>query len=501
MSSKTIIGLQTGDEGKAAVIDRETDAELTVRFQGGANAGHTVVDKHGKAFIFHLLPSAFLRKGRAGIGKGVVCDLAQLDREALDLENNGYEVNDRLSIDEKMMLAMPYHRVQDAAEEWHRVNMLGEEPIGSTWRGISPAYADEKGRRILFAMDLKDKDRFTGLVKKMCDEKERLIQSMGVSESAFADIFDQITEKEKRAAAKNDLVGRGVATEESLDFTVFRAEGGIKFNAEKMAEVYWEIGKKYLDCLTDLKLDVVRAIKKGVYVVFEGAQGSMLDIREGYTPNVTGSHTIAAGVSIGVGIAAKYIDTICGVAKAYETKVGSHIFVTQMDDNDPLAIELKKIEFGSTTGRQRMVGWFDGVEMRTAQLLNGCDEVVITKLDPMSGAPELKICTSYFDPKTCRTYEHCPQDPSVLKRLEPRWLTTPGWEADIAGCTKWGDLPKEAQVYVAHIASTFVDISAKDVPIIASIGTGPKRDQFIADVPPTYKLMEMSAHAEMNKKK
>lgn len=497
MPSKVLVGMKTGDEGKGKIIDME-NPDMTARFQGGGNAGHTVIDEDGNQFIGHNIPSCFMGDGRGGIGKGSVLDLVNLKRECLELEAGGHEVIPRLSIDEKTMLLFPYHRVQDAAEEFHREYVLGEEPVGSTWRGISPAYADESARKSIYAFMLRDKDMFAKAVTNACRAKERLIESMGIPPANFKGFFEQLAEKEQKAGAH--LVKEGLISEEELDFTryLFYPHGGIRFNKDEIIDVYWEAGQKYVDCLCQLNLEVLNLLRQGKDVVFEGAQGCRLDMREGYFPNTTSSHTIAASVSIGIGIAMRYIDEVVGVTKAYETKVGNHVFVTQMDEDEPLAAKLKKHEFGATTGRQRKVGWFDGVEMRTAQLLNGCDAIHISKLDLLSGAKTLRICDSYYEPATGNTFEFCPSNNQILGGVKPVWMEIRGWEADITGCTDFRDLPKEAQHYVAHAAATCAhSMLGNRKPRIAGIGTGPKRNQHITNVPDIQTLIRL---AYVNKK-
>ncbi len=467
MTVTVVTGLQTGDEGKGKIIDMLAEkADIICRFQGGSNAGHTVVVDNN-TFILHLLPSGVLyKKKNLGIGAGVVADLIQLDREVKELQKRvGFDVK-RLIIDEKLQLILPYHRVIDMAEEHAR-----EVKIGTTARGIGPCYQDEVARKTIYAFNLKDKKEFSKLIKQHCKEKLDLIKNVcNIDEKTFKQFFETLKEKEFRENKKQ--LELGIVTEKDLDYTKFCK--GFSFNEEEIIKVYWGIGQRFVKNIKNLSLYVNKAIDEGKNILLEGAQGRELDKRFGSLPSVTSSHTIASEACSGIGFSPKRIDKILGVGKAYTTKVGIHIFPAEIDVNTEIAKKLRGFEFGATTGRQRAVGWFDMVQARTSQLLNRYNELALMKLDLFSGAKEIKIAMKYKYKD--EEFLFSPADPNVVKNCKIEYKTFKGWDKDISSCRKFSDLPKESQEYVKFIEKEMSKVSPVKLKYVS---VGPARDQTI----------------------
>lgn len=485
MASRAIIGLDTGDEGKGHFVDvLARDTYAAIRYSGGGNAGHTVVDENGKVFIHHLIPAAALQGKNVGLARGVVADVLQLSREARELALRGYNVMDKLLIDEQMMLVLPHHRIIDLAQEYYRVHTLKQEPIGTTARGIGPAYVDEANRCAAYFTFFFDrnkdgsanKDRFARHVREKCEEASWMAMAVyKVNPHMLDSFFNEISEKDKRGA--QELLKLGGCTDAELDFTRFVKDGGA-FDVETIVDVYWDAARPFVDRMVDLPLLLNKWISEGRELLFEGAQGRILGKRDGYAPNVSSSDTTANEVSNGVGVRVP-LEHVLGVTKAYHTKVGTHIFPTKMKEDSELAAKLKTHEFGATTGRQRMVGWYDLPQARRSQLVNGCDEIAMPKLDLLSGQKELRVAVAYTNPETGARYEIAPRDAAMLRRVQVEYDSLPGWDADISGCRNFEELPGEAQHYVAYIVSEIGKVTPHIPLSLRFVSVGKRRDQVI----------------------
>jgi len=422
MTGNTVVlGLQWGDEGKGKVIDLLSDkTDLVVRCQGGANAGHTVVVGERKV-VLHLLPSGALHEGALCIiGNGVVVDPAALLHELADLGPAGEQLAGRLHISDRAHLVMPWHKALDAATETSK----GAAKVGTTLRGIGPAYGDKIAR--------------TGL---RCGELRNL--------AAF----------EQRLRAQLALVNR--------QLTLFGAE---------LLPVEATIATVLADCqriaafVADTATILHDAVAAGKMILFEGAQGILLDIDYGTYPFVTSSNTGIGGVITGAGVSHKAVGQVVGIVKAYTTRVGSGAFPTELPDPAGTALRERGGEFGATTGRPRRCGWIDLVALRFACRLNGVDRIALTKLDVLTSEERIGVCTGYrLDGNVIDTVPGCHED---FARVEPVIEYLPGWSEDIRRCRDYAKLPKAAQDYVTYLEK------AIGVPV-SWIGTGPGRDEII----------------------
>ncbi|MGL5042549.1 MAG: adenylosuccinate synthase [Culicoidibacterales bacterium] len=420
LNTYVVVGTQWGDEGKGKIIDVLGDkVDYVVRYQGGNNAGHTVVVNEEK-FILHLLPSGVLHKNaKCVIGAGVVVDVGVLDTELKGLSTRGFST-DHVFVDHRAHIIMPYHIAEDTARE----KIRGIHKIGTTKRGIGPAYMDKLSR--------------VGL--------------------RVADLFNDSTLKEKISlvlAEKNMLL-------KQLECEVFTVD-----------QVY-EIAVKYRGILAgrviDGVIEVNNAINDKKVVMFEGAQAVMLDIDHGTYPYVTSSSPTAGGICSGAGIAPAKINKIFGVAKAYTTRVGEGVFPTELDDEIGETIRTNGHEFGSTTGRKRRTGWLDLVALKYATLINGLSYLVITKIDVLSGLAEIKVAVGYKIKGI--VYDVYPSWIDKHTEIEVLYQTFPGWLDDITKVTSFADLPWQAQEYLMFIEK---ETGTK----IAVVSVGPERTQNI----------------------
>ena len=402
MSVKIVVGSQWGDEAKAKIVDYlAIDAEYVVRFQGGANAGHTVI-VDGNEFIFHLIPAGIMYPGKiCVIGNGVVLDPQALMEEIETLRKRGIDVDGRLFISQKAHLVMPYHKMLDKASEKHK----GNNCIGTTGRGIGPAYRDKAARVGIRLVDLLDKQLF---VEKL----------------------------ERNVAEANEMLTK-IYGHEAL-------------NINEIVDNFLEFDKKIDPYVKDISVILNDAVKAGKNILFEGAQGALLDIDHGTYPYVTSSNTIAASACIGTGIGPTYIDEVIGVMKAYTTRVGNGPFPTEFDDEFAQKIRDIGGEYGATTGRPRRCGWFDGVIGSYAARINGLSTLAITKLDVLDSLETLKICTGYRYKD--RILTNFPADIKVLEDVEPVYETHPGWMEPTTAVQNYGDLPKNARSYIDRIS-------------------------------------------------
>ncbi|HXT16261.1 MAG TPA: adenylosuccinate synthase [Gemmatimonadaceae bacterium] len=414
-----VVGAQWGDEGKGKLVDVLAErADWVVRYQGGANAGHTV-DLGDHSFVLHQIPSGILHEGvRCAIGNGVVLDPDTLFTEIDELVRDGIDVEGRLYVSDRAHLVLPYHKVIDA-ESSH------SQSLGTTGRGIGPAYEDKIARRGVRVLDLRNRERLRELV------------SRGV----------------ERANAQ--LAGFGSKTRADTDQTV---------------ELLGRLAERLLPLAEDVGLKVHRAQKSGAAVLLEGAQGSLLDVDHGTYPFVTSSSTTAGGASTGVGIAPTSIDAVLGVVKAYTTRVGTGPLPTEMDEAMGGRVRKLGNEFGATTGRARRCGWFDAVVVRYATRINGLTDLAVTKLDVLDTLERIAICTGY----ECDGEVHTefPGDVTMLEQVAPRYEWMEGWQQSTAGARKLDDLPPKARAYVDRMQEL---IESR----VTYVSVGTRRDQII----------------------
>jgi adenylosuccinate synthase len=420
MAVRVVVGAQWGDEGKGKLVDiLSRNVDIVARYQGGANAGHTI-EIGDKKYILHLIPSGIFHEHcTVVIGNGVVIDPMALLEEMRFLEAQGIPLKGRLKISHNAHLIMPYHRLLDSLIE------KGHTPIGTTGRGIGPAYYDKAARIGIRIVDLLDHDILEARIRQNIEDKNRIISR----------IYDA----------------------EELD-------------VEHIIDEYKHFDDMIDSYVTDTAHVLNDAIRAGKDILCEGAQGALLDIDHGTYPYVTSSNPISGGACIGLGIAPTAIDSVIGVMKAYTTRVGLGPFPTELDDQVGEHLLTKGREFGSTTGRRRRCGWFDAVAMRYSAMLNGIVSCGMTKLDVLSGLDEVKICVGYeYDGK--RT-QHFQTNLRTLECLQPVYETMPGWEEDISAITEWKQLPEAARNYIAAVE----ELAAVRV---ACVSVGPERTQIL----------------------
>lgn len=418
-----VVGAQWGDEGKGKIIDLLSErARMVVRGQGGNNAGHTVVTEDGE-FKFQLLPSGILYpKVTCVIGHGVVVDPRVLLKEMEQLRERGIEP-DNLVVSERAHMVMSYHPLFDQLEEASR----GDDRLGTTWRGIGPAYSD-KVRRIGFRVGDLQKEVF---MRKKLDF-----------------VVGQV---------KNPILSR-LYDEQPYD-------------CERMVEEYLDYATRLDPYIKDTYPIVQEALSRGDNILLEGAQATMLDLDSGTYPYVTSSNTTAGGACTGSGVPPTRVDDVVVVAKAYTTRVGYGPFPTELEDEVGDQIRELGREFGTVTGRARRVGWFDAAVARYAAGVNGATSMALTKLDVLDELPEIKICVGYDF--RGNFHDHPMANISHLKHCEPRYEALPGWEQPIGGCRTWEELPPACRRYIERLEEVC------GVPI-DMIGVGPRRDQFVS---------------------
>lgn len=421
MSAVVLVGAQWGDEGKGKVTDFLAEkADVVVRYMGGNNAGHTVV-VGDKTYKLHLIPSGILYPGtKCVIGNGVVIDPKVLIRELEYLKGEGIDTSN-LKISERAHLIMPYHIAQDAMEE----QLKGANKIGTTKSGIGPAYADKASRIGIRIIDLLDKEEFALRLKENIDRKNDLFQK------------------------------------------VYGAEG---FDYESILEEYLSYGERLRGMVTDTSVHINGFLDKGEKILFEGAQGTLLDLDLGTYPYVTSSHPIAGAACIGSGVGPNKITKVIGVAKAYTTRVGEGPFPTELLDEMGETIRQKGHEFGTTTGRPRRCGWLDLVMLGYSKRVSGIDTIALTKLDVLDELDVVKVCTGYKYRDQVLT--NFPTSLKVLAECEPILIELPGWKKDTTNVTSYDELPENAKKYV----ETVKELSGMDISIVA---VGPGRAQTI----------------------
>jgi adenylosuccinate synthase len=426
MPVSVVIGTQWGDEGKGKIVDLlGPEVDIVARYQGGANAGHTICWED-KTFVLHLVPSGIFHQGvECVIGNGVVIDpVAVLDEIGM-IRDLGYDVEGRLFISHNAHLIMPYHKKVEEARE----RAKDADAIGTTGRGIGPAYVDKFARTGIRVVDLLDRDVLRAKLKVAIAEKNTILKS------------------------------------------IYGAE---ELNVDAIIDEYVEFDKLIDPYVTDTTVLLNNALKQGRHVLAEGAQGSLLDVDFGTYPFVTSSHPTVGGCCTGLGVPPTYVNRVIGIVKAYSTRVGNGPFPTEL--RDEAGERLRKVghEFGATTGRPRRTGWLDMVALRYSAMINGLTELAITKLDVLTGLDELKVCTAYrVDGKETTRF---PAEVQTLDRIEPVYESMPGWTEDVTGVVDYEDLPENARRYLEYMAR------GMEVPMRV-ISTGPKREQTILKVP------------------
>lgn len=423
MANVAVIGAQWGDEGKGKVVDLFAhDADVIVRFQGGNNAGHTLV-VNGKKTVLHLVPSGALHGDKlCVIGNGVVVDPKVLLEEIHALKKKGYFLDDSsLRVSEKAHLIMPYHKAIDQARE----RLRGKGKIGTTGRGIGPAYEDKVARIGIRFIDLLEEKTFREKLRYNIEEK--------------------------------NIYLKAILKERTLDF-------------KSIHDTYCQYREKIKKYVTDTTLLLDKAIQSGQRVLFEGAQGTLLDVDHGTYPFVTSSNTAIGGVCTGAGVSPRHIHRIIGISKAYTTRVGSGPFPTELKGRQGEKLKQEGDEFGATTGRPRRCGWFDAVGVRHAVRINGITGIALTKLDVLTGFKQIKICSAYRS--RGKTYHEFPSSLRVLENAEPVWENVEGWKEPISGARKLSDLPINAQKYIQRLEEIL------ETPMTL-VSVGPGRDQTI----------------------
>jgi len=499
------VGISFGDEGKGRLIPeiaeelRGTDARVSVvlKVNGGANSGHTAA-----GIKLNLLPAGVVDSDipHLAIGSGVVADPRKMGWETRPLERKGYSVLSRLLIDERTMVSDLTHRLLDLAWEDYRVRLLQEEPRGSTGRGITPAYLDEVGQwQITFADFLAGPNYFARKLGQRADRAVRTIEHVcRVLPETWDGFFEKLGAAELRANA--EAIELGVLTPEDVDFVQFRGDRPFSLNVERLVGVYWKAGTALAKNIGDVRELVRSELRQGRTIIGEFGQSYWLDKRRGYSPNLTASHTFTPEVFESAGIPVQPVHTF-GVAKAYDTKVGTHTFLTKMEEGHPLTARLKQIEYGTSTGRQRMVGWYDAVEKGDALRYGGFQDVMINKLDALTWAGDwkgdLRICTAYEDAQG-RRHAHVPRNEAVRKSLRPVYSSFPGWSESLSAIRRFADLPAAARTYVAAMVRSVIEVAYEGeprppaLPNLRYLGVGPDPSQIIRDVPSTAELIKAS---------
>jgi adenylosuccinate synthase len=423
MANIIVVGAQWGDEGKGKIVDLLTaHFDIVVRYQGGHNAGHTVII-NGEKYVLHLIPSGILHPQKiCAIGNGVVIDLGALKHEIEELKAAGISCKGRLFVSTRAHVILDYHRAVEKAEEASR----GENRIGTTSRGIGPCYEDKMGRRGLRICDLLNSKSLRDILKMNIQRKNLWL-----------------------------------AAEEQISL-------------ERILAYATKLGKELSEYYVDLTEYLNRAMDEGKRVLFEGAQGTHLDVDHGTYPFVTASNATAGGACTGTGVGPTRIDGVIGIAKAYTTRVGEGPFPTEIADATGEQIRLRGKEYGASTGRPRRCGWFDAVVVHYARLVNNLDTLVITKLDVLDAFEELKICTGYrYKGKLLESF---PPEMSVLKRCEPEYISVKGWNQETAGLQEFNDLPVLARDYLKRLS----DLVKAEISVVS---TGPDRMQTIITSP------------------
>ena len=420
MSVSVLVGSQWGDEGKGKIVDILSDRyDIVVRYQGGANAGHTI-QIGDKQFILHLIPSGILREGvQCVIGNGVVIDPKALLDEIKFLEGFGINIEGRLFISQNAHLIMPYHKLLDSISE------SGANKIGTTGRGIGPCYIDKYARKGIKIVDLLDQNTLKEKIKQNIEEKNNLLK---------------------------------------------KVYNHAELNVDEIINEYLEFDKAIDQYITDVPSYLNTAIEEEKSILLEGAQGALLDVDHGTYPFVTSSNPTSGGACTGSGIPPTKITSVIGIVKAYTTRVGLGPFPTELTGEDGEQLRKVGAEYGATTGRPRRCGWFDAFLLNYSRMINGIERVAITKLDVLSYLDEIKVCVGYeIDGKRVKYF---PSDCRRLEQAKPVYETLPGWKTDISNARSYDDLPSETKDYLSFI-------SEKSGFEISIISVGPRRVETI----------------------
>jgi len=422
-----VVGAQWGDEGKGKIVDVLAErADLVVRYQGGANAGHTVDTGEGKSFVLHQIPSGILQGAVCVVGNGVVLDPEQLFAELDALAARGVRTEQKLHVSDRAHLTLPYHKLLDRARE-------KQEKIGTTGRGIGPTYEDKYGRRGIRVGDLRNLERATELVRARVAAANQMLRMLQEEQGA----------------------GRG---------------SGEQANAEQHVQLLERLAPRLLPLAVDAGRVVWDALARGESVLLEGAQGALLDVDHGTYPYVTSSNTTAGGAAVGVGIGPTAIDAVLGVVKAYTTRVGNGPLPTEAEPDVAQRIRELGGEFGATTGRPRRCGWFDAVVVRYAVRVNGLTGLAVTKLDVLDTFAEIPVGVGYkLDGELI---DSMPADVESIGRVQPVYESAPGWQKRLTEVRRLADLPPAARAYVDRLQ----DLAGAPVRYV-SVGT--RRDQII----------------------
>lgn len=443
MRASLVIGSQWGDEGKGKIADfLSGKADYVVRFNGGNNAGHTVINHYG-TFPLHLIPSGIFSKAVACISNGTVLDLEVLAQEVAMLEKAGIKLTGRLLVSPRCHIIMPYHKLLDKLYE----EAKGKTKTGTTGRGIGPVFADKVSYNGIRLYDLMDKKRFSEKLATQLTIKNKIIAALSENENLFP--------YKKHTGVKNKImrtIAQKPLDQKEIEADLYKYFAKIKPFIEEPYPV------------------LAKAAGTNKHILFEGAQAAFLDNDWGTYPFVTASSIVSGAVNSGTGIPAKNLTDVIGVVKAYTTRVGAGPFPTELFDADGEKLRHDGNEFGTTTGRPRRCGWFDAELIRFASELNGFTNLALTKLDVLDEFKEIKICTGYrYKGKPVRYYDG---DAAFLEQVTPVYKTVPGWLESTKGVTEFTKLPKAAQNYIKEIE--------KLVGVTASlIATGPKREEII----------------------
>jgi len=416
-----VVGAQWGDEGKGKIVDVLAErADMVVRYQGGANAGHTVDTGEGKSFVLHQIPSGILQGAVCVVGNGVVLDPEQMFAELDALEGRGVRTENKLHVSDRAHLTLPYHKLLDRARE-------KKEKIGTTGRGIGPTYEDKYGRRGIRVGDLRNLAHAQELVRTRVESANQMLGMLG-------------------------------------------GGSGERANPEEHAQLLARLAPRLLPLAVDSGRVVWEALARGESVLLEGAQGALLDVDHGTYPYVTSSNTTAGGAAVGVGIGPTAIDAVLGVVKAYTTRVGNGPLPTEAEPAVAERIRELGGEFGATTGRPRRCGWFDAVVVRYAVRVNGLTGLAVTKLDVLDTFAEIPVAVGYR--LDADVIDSMPADVETIGRVEPIYETVTGWQKPLKDVRRLADLPPAARAYVDRLQ----DLAGAAVRYV-SVGT--RRDQII----------------------
>jgi adenylosuccinate synthase len=424
MANLIVVGAQWGDEGKGKIVDLLTVYfDIVARYQGGHNAGHTV-SINGTRYVLHLIPSGILHPRKiCVIGNGVVVDPVALKTEIENLGAAGIDCKGRLFVSNRAHVILDYHRIVEREDEERR----GEKRIGTTHRGIGPAYVDKMGRRGLRICDLLNPSQLREIIRENIDSKRALL-----------------------------------------------TQGDAALDADAICERAAALGHEFSEHFIDVAKYLNHAIDEGRNVLFEGAQGTLLDVDHGTYPFVTASNATAGGACTGTGVGPTRIDGVIGIVKAYTTRVGEGPFPTELTDEIGDEIRRRGQEYGASTGRPRRCGWFDAAVVHYARLVNNLDTLVITKLDVLDELREIRICTGYRY-KGC-VLDSFPAEVAVLEQCRPEYITVPGWQRQTAGVQEFGELPTLARDYLNRLS----DLVKAEISVVS---TGPDRTETIITSP------------------